>query len=71
MTWARSCRCRPGAAQPGQTQSLHFYQATPKLQIVDMPGYGFAFADPEKQTAWLDTVCVCVLGRRAPPGPYA
>jgi GTP-binding protein len=37
---------------PGKTQSLNFYDVSRRLRVVDMPGYGFAFAKRERVEAW-------------------
>ncbi|KAG2185355.1 hypothetical protein INT44_002146 [Umbelopsis vinacea] len=38
--------------KPGLTQQLNFYSVGRLFNIVDMPGYGFAFVDEEKRLAW-------------------
>jgi len=39
---------------PGLTQSLNFYRLREQLSLVDLPGYGFAFAKDEKIAAWAE-----------------
>lgn len=39
--------------RPGTTVSLDFYTLDNALTLVDMPGYGFAFASDEKKESWL------------------
>lgn len=44
----------PVSAKPGETRELNFYavgKASP-LSVVDLPGYGFAFAKSERIDAW-------------------
>ncbi|KAI9179064.1 hypothetical protein H9P43_005726 [Blastocladiella emersonii ATCC 22665] len=40
--------------KPGLTQSINWFRAAPPLRalIVDMPGYGFAYAKQEKAESW-------------------
>jgi ribosome biogenesis GTP-binding protein YsxC/EngB len=37
---------------PGTTQTLDFFEMPGVLRIVDLPGYGFAYAKPEKIEQW-------------------
>eukprot|EP00035_Acanthoeca_spectabilis_P006279 m.122680 g.122680 ORF g.122680 m.122680 type:complete len:282 (-) comp13431_c0_seq4:1698-2543(-) len=51
--------------KPGETQSLDFYSLGPgKATVVDMPGYGFAYAKEEKITSWLDLMRVYLSSRQ-------
>ena len=49
---------------PGRTQELNFFvsEGIP-LEIVDMPGYGFAKAPKEKVDAWTELVFAYLQGR--------
>jgi GTP-binding protein len=38
--------------KPGMTQQFNFYLLPRRLTLVDLPGYGFAFADPHKMETW-------------------
>ncbi|KAJ2861725.1 hypothetical protein GGI22_002377 [Coemansia erecta] len=38
--------------KPGLTRQINFYTARNDFHLVDMPGYGFAFAKDEDRTAW-------------------
>jgi len=38
--------------KPGLTQQLNFYSVGRLFNIIDMPGYGFAFADEDKRRQW-------------------
>ncbi|KAK3022934.1 hypothetical protein RJ639_046752 [Escallonia herrerae] len=38
--------------KPGLTQTLNFFKLGPKLCLVDLPGYGFAYAKEEVKEAW-------------------
>ncbi|MCB1515856.1 MAG: YihA family ribosome biogenesis GTP-binding protein [Hyphomicrobiaceae bacterium] len=49
---------------PGRTQELNFFVTdNVPLQIVDMPGYGFAKAPKEKVDQWTDLVFAYLQGR--------
>ncbi|MCW6510632.1 ribosome biogenesis GTP-binding protein YihA/YsxC [Lichenifustis flavocetrariae] len=37
---------------PGRTQQLNFFDLAHRLQLVDMPGYGYAAVGKDKVTAW-------------------
>ena len=37
-------------------QTINFYSLGPLVNIVDMPGYGFAFAKAEKAKSWHELV---------------
>ena len=47
----------------GKTQSLNFYDVSRRLRIVDMPGYGFAFAAPDRVDAWNRLIDKYLTGR--------
>ena len=49
--------------KPGVTQSLNFYDVNAQMSIVDMPGYGFAFAEAEKSLAWNELMDDYLHGR--------
>ena len=40
------------ANRPGVTRSINFYSNAHGAQLVDLPGYGFAFAQAEEVTRW-------------------
>lgn len=42
--------------KPGLTQQLNFYSVGRLFNIIDMPGYGFAFADEDKRRQWRELV---------------
>ncbi|GER49582.1 P-loop containing nucleoside triphosphatehydrolases superfamily protein [Striga asiatica] len=42
--------------KPGLTQSINFFKLGPKLSLVDLPGYGFAYAKEEVKEAWEELV---------------
>ncbi|MBV8836200.1 MAG: YihA family ribosome biogenesis GTP-binding protein [Alphaproteobacteria bacterium] len=48
---------------PGRTQELIFFQATPALSLVDMPGYGYAEAPKSKVAAWTALIHDYLAGR--------
>ena len=48
---------------PGRTQELIFFNAGGDLNIVDMPGYGYAAASKAKIAAWTSLIQAYLLGR--------
>ncbi|XP_058107885.1 uncharacterized protein LOC131251265 isoform X2 [Magnolia sinica] len=42
--------------KPGLTQTINFFKLMPKLCLVDLPGYGFAYAKEEVKDAWEELV---------------
>lgn len=63
--------------KPGLTQSINFFRLASKLCLVDLPGYGFAYAKEEVKESWqelvkeyvstrvgLDRVCLLVHTKR-------
>jgi len=44
------------SSKPGLTRQLNFYRCGDKFVLVDMPGYGFAFAREEDKTRWKELV---------------
>ncbi|KAI5067197.1 hypothetical protein GOP47_0017725 [Adiantum capillus-veneris] len=42
--------------KPGLTQSINFFRLGGRLCLVDLPGYGFAYAAEEKKEAWEEFV---------------
>jgi GTP-binding protein len=40
------------SSTPGRTQQLNFFALGDRLQLVDMPGYGYAAVSKEKVTNW-------------------
>ncbi|XVF05841.1 hypothetical protein REPUB_Repub05bG0208000 [Reevesia pubescens] len=42
--------------KPGHTQTINFFKLEPKLCLVDLPGYGFAYAKEEVKEAWEELV---------------
>lgn len=42
--------------KPGLTQTINFFKLGPKLNLVDLPGYGFAYAKEEVKEAWEELV---------------
>ena len=49
---------------PGKTQSLNFYDVSRRIRIIDMPGYGFAFAAQDKVEAWNRLMDKYLTGRK-------
>jgi GTP-binding protein len=48
---------------PGRTQELIFFGASPRLVLVDMPGYGYAEAAKSKVAAWTRLIHDYLRGR--------
>ncbi|CDP04059.1 unnamed protein product [Coffea canephora] len=42
--------------KPGLTQTINFFKLGPKLSLVDLPGYGFAYAKEDVKEAWEELV---------------
>ncbi|KDO49771.1 hypothetical protein CISIN_1g0243251mg [Citrus sinensis] len=42
--------------KPGLTQTINFFKLGTKLCLVDLPGYGFAYAKEEVKDAWEELV---------------
>lgn len=42
--------------KPGLTQTINFFNLGPKLSLVDLPGYGFAYAKEEVKDSWEELV---------------
>jgi len=61
--------CARQSDKPGKTQSLNFYRAGGEagaaLALVDLPGYGFAFAKQERVEAWNALLDDYLAGRGA------
>ncbi|KAJ8768645.1 hypothetical protein K2173_023549 [Erythroxylum novogranatense] len=49
--------------KPGLTQTINFFKLGPKLYLVDLPGYGFAYAKEEVKDAWEELVMEYVSTR--------
>ena len=54
------------ANKPGVTRSINFYSNPYGAQLVDLPGYGFAFAQEEEVVRWQDAMRA-YLGSRGDP----
>ncbi|KAF9917000.1 hypothetical protein BX616_002217 [Lobosporangium transversale] len=44
------------SSKPGLTRQLNFYRCGEKFVVVDMPGYGFAFAKEEDKNNWKELI---------------
>ncbi|KAG2374370.1 hypothetical protein C9374_010940 [Naegleria lovaniensis] len=44
------------SSKPGETQDINCYQLANALNLIDFPGYGFAFADDEKRLQWIQNM---------------
>ena len=49
--------------KPGKTQSLNVYAVAHRLSLVDLPGYGFAFAQGERVSRWNELIDTFLAGR--------
>jgi ribosome biogenesis GTP-binding protein YsxC/EngB len=50
--------------RPGVTRAVHVYNLLPKLRLVDLPGYGFAFGKPESKVRWTDILLTYLTTRK-------
>ncbi len=50
---------------PGRTQDLNFFHIGEKLNLVDMPGYGYAAVRKEKVASWTKLIYDYLRGRAA------
>ncbi|KAJ7528053.1 hypothetical protein O6H91_16G081300 [Diphasiastrum complanatum] len=50
--------------KPGLTQTINFFNLGSRLCLVDLPGYGFAFAKEETKEAWEEFVKEFVVTRK-------
>jgi GTP-binding protein len=48
---------------PGRTQELIFFNGGDRLNVVDMPGYGYAAAAKTKVAAWTELIDAFLRGR--------
>ncbi|THD45015.1 MAG: YihA family ribosome biogenesis GTP-binding protein, partial [Bradyrhizobium sp.] len=48
---------------PGRTQTLNFFALGDRLNLVDMPGYGYAAVGKDKSAAWVTLVRNYLRGR--------
>jgi len=48
---------------PGRTQELNFFHISDKLNLIDMPGYGYAAAGKEKVASWTKLIHDYLRGR--------
>eukprot|EP00468_Gymnochlora_sp_CCMP2014_P008667 CAMPEP_0167752476 /NCGR_PEP_ID=MMETSP0110_2-20121227/7161_1 /TAXON_ID=629695 /ORGANISM="Gymnochlora sp., Strain CCMP2014" /LENGTH=290 /DNA_ID=CAMNT_0007638099 /DNA_START=38 /DNA_END=910 /DNA_ORIENTATION=+ len=55
----------PVGNRPGTTRSLDFYEIGHKLRVVDLPGYGFAYAQDELRKQWSDLIEAYLQERRS------
>lgn len=42
-------------------QTINFFKLGPKLSLVDLPGYGFAYAKEEVKDAWEELVSMQII----------
>src|SRR5512144_712025 len=55
---------------PGRTQELIFFNGGDRLNVVDMPGYGYAAAAKSKVAAWTALIDAFLRGRSNPARVY-
>ncbi len=41
---------------PGKTRTINFFDIDGKLQLVDLPGYGYASVSKDNKTKWADVI---------------
>lgn len=44
------------SSKPGKTATINFYNIDKKLNIVDLPGYGYAKVSKNEQAAWAEMI---------------
>ncbi|KAK9709425.1 hypothetical protein K7432_009052 [Basidiobolus ranarum] len=52
------------SSKPGLTQQINFFTADDEFHIVDMPGYGFAYAKEEMRESWKNLIETYIAKRR-------
>lgn len=50
---------------PGRTRQLIFFNLASRLQLVDLPGYGYAAAPKTDIRDWIDLTCQFLAGRQS------
>lgn len=50
---------------PGRTQLINFFEVSPDVRLVDLPGYGFAKVPPHMKQHWYELVDGYLTGRAA------
>ncbi|KAI9481625.1 MAG: P-loop containing nucleoside triphosphate hydrolase protein [Benjaminiella poitrasii] len=50
--------------KPGLTQQINFFNVGKLFHMVDMPGYGYAFADEEKKKNWRELMETYIMKRK-------
>eukprot|EP01098_Paradermamoeba_levis_P004387 TRINITY_DN1891_c0_g1_i1.p1 TRINITY_DN1891_c0_g1~~TRINITY_DN1891_c0_g1_i1.p1 ORF type:complete len:429 (-),score=121.32 TRINITY_DN1891_c0_g1_i1:1-1287(-) len=50
--------------KPGCTRTINFFVLDSHLALVDLPGYGFAFASEEQRLGWLDLIGIYLRERK-------
>jgi GTP-binding protein len=53
---------------PGRTQLINFFQADEALQLIDLPGYGYAKVSRSQQEAWSKEITRFLNGRASLSG---
>jgi ribosome biogenesis GTP-binding protein YsxC/EngB len=51
------------SSKPGLTQSINWFRM-PRMSVVDLPGYGFAFVDEEDKISWTKLIYDYIFYRR-------
>ena len=52
------------ADRPGVTRTINFYSCSQYLHLIDLPGYGFAFAKEEEKQQWVGMLKKFVCERK-------
>lgn len=53
------------SSTPGRTQTINFYRVGTSLQLVDLPGYGYARVPKSESGHWKNLVDGYLLGRKS------
>jgi len=51
--------------KPGLTRTINWYSLRDRLMLVDLPGYGFAFAAQEKVESWVNLTKIYLSSRKS------
>lgn len=50
---------------PGETRQINWYRLSNHVMLVDLPGYGFAYASEERIKEWTELMCNFLVQRKA------
>lgn len=53
------------SSKPGETTTLRWFSSSNLINFVDLPGYGFSFADSDRSAIWMDLVKEYLKNRKS------